>query len=670
MKRLSGRVWMRRAVWSVLAAGWYVVLGIAEAGAQTTPQDLKRLTLEELLNITVTTVSRAPETSTLVPAALDVITEEDIRRSGATSIPEVLRLVPGMQVARINGGIWSIGIRGFADRLARSMLVLIDGRAVYSRLFAGTYWEVQDTLLEDIARIEVIRGPGGTLWGANAVSGIINIITKSASETAGTLATGAVGSSDRGLGFRYGDQAGKFWNYRLYGKFMDRLPLFHANDLDYDGLRMGQTGFRADWTPDARTFTIQGDIYKARLGERPTVTTYEPPFTHISNIDAPLSGGNVLARWSAPLGAKSIAQLQTFYTRANRDELPVSENRDTFDVDFQHTVQRWQGHQLVWGLGYRATSGRITAVPPTAFVPDKRTDSLYSGFVQDEIVVVPDRLRATLGSKIEHNDYSGVELQPGARLLWTPTASHTWWWSVARAVRTPSQVETDYTTIGVINPAVPLFVRLEPNPEFASEELLALEMGYRTRPAQPVYFAFSGFYNQHDEILSTEILPAVPEPLPTPVRLVIPVTFANGLKGNSYGAELRADVRPTAWWRLTTNYSYLRIQLSKQPGSLDGSQERRNEGLSPRHQVQVHSSMDLPRGWSFDAYYRYISKLPAGPVPGYATTNVRVAWQVMPRVEIAVVGQDLHEAHHLEWPTAGGNVEIQRSAYVSVTWRR
>ncbi|RPH60664.1 MAG: TonB-dependent receptor, partial [Acidobacteria bacterium] len=603
-------------------------------------------------------------------AALHVITQEDIRRSGATSIPEVLRLAPGVQVARINGGVWSIGIRGFADRLARSMLVLIDGRAVYSPLFAGTYWEVQDTLLEDIERIEVIRGPGGTLWGANAVDGIINIITKAAKDTAGVLAQGGVGFSDQGLGVRYGGTAGASWNYRVYGKMSDRASQFHPADLDYDGLRMGQGGFRADWTPDARTFTIQGDIYKASLGQRPTVTTYVSPFARTSNMDTPLSGANVLARWTAPLAERSTVQLQTFYARTNRDEVPVKENRDTFDLDFQHTLGQWPRHQLVWGLGYRATSGRITSIAPTEFVPPRRTDNLYSGFVQDEIAVIPDRLRATFGSKIEHNDYSGVEVQPSARLLWTPAPDHTWWWSVARAVRTPSQVETDYTTAGLINPAIPLFVRLEPNPAFTSEELVALEVGYRTRPVAPAYITLSGFYNQHDDVLSTEIFPTFAEPLPTLVRLVIPVTFANGLHGNSYGAEVTSDVRPTTWWRWTANYSYLRIQLSKQPGSLDGSQERRNEGLSPRHQVEVRSSIDLPRRWSFDAFFRYVSELPAGPVPGYGTTNVRVAWQATPRVEVAVVGQDLNEAHHLEWPSgSGGNVEIQRSGYVSVTWR-
>jgi iron complex outermembrane receptor protein len=668
---IPNRIWNKARI-GAMTACLILVGGVCETIAQTTTQDLKRMSLEELLQLEVTTISRGPEVTARVPAALYVITGDDIRRSGARSIPEALRLAPGVQVARINGGTWSIGMRGFADRLARSMLVLMDGRAVYSPLFAGTYWEVQDTLLEDVERIEVIRGPGGTLWGANAVTGIINIITKRASDTRGAFASAGGGSTDQGfVGFRYGAEAGRDWNYRLYGKAFDRGSHFHANDLDYDGVRMAQGGVRADWTPSSgRVATVQGDLYRATLGQRPTVTTYTPPFSQVSNIKAPLSGGNVLARWSSPLAGQSTVQIQAFYARTNRDEIPVQENRDTFDLDVQQTFGGWARHRLVWGAGYRVTSGAITAIAPTQFIPNRRTDNLYSGFVQDEIALSPERLHATFGSKIEHNDYTGVELQPSARLSWTPNSRHTGWWSVTRAVRTPSRVETDYTTSSLLNPAVPQFVRLLPNPAFTSEQLVAYETGYRVRLVDPVQVTFSGFYNVHDDILSTEIFASVPDPIVNPVRQIVPVTFANGLTGRSYGAEITADVRPASWWRLTGNYSYLGIHASKKPGSLDGSQERRYEGLSPRHQVQFQSSLDLPRGWTFDALARSISELPAGPIPGYITTNVRLAWQLTPRVELAVVGQDLNDAHHVEWTSGSGNVGIRRSGYVEVVWRR
>jgi len=664
--------WIRQKARIAVAMAGLVSCVAFEAGAQSSTQELKRLSLQELLRIEVTTVSRRPELTTRVPAAVHVITGDDIRRSGARSIPEALRLAPGIQVARINAGTWAIGMRGFADRLARSMLVLMDGRAVYSPLFAGTYWEVQDTLIEDVDRIEVIRGPGGTLWGANAVTGIINIITRRAKESAGAFASASSGSAEPGfVGFRYGGAAGRDWNYRIYGKAFDRASQFHANGLDYDGLRMAQTGLRADWTPSSGgVATVQGDLYSGTLGQRPTVTSYTPPYSQVSNLKAPLSGGNVLARWTSPAAGKSSVQLQTSYTRTNRDEIPVKENRDTFDVDFQQTLRHFARHNLVWGLGYRVTSGHITAISPTQFTPARRTDNLYSGFIQDEIALSPNRLHVTVGSKVEHNDYTGVELQPSARLAWTPNSRHTAWWSVTRAVRTPSRVETDYTTASLLNPATPLFVRLQPNPAFTSEELVAYETGYRVRLAEPVHLTFSGFYNVHDDVVSTEIFAAVPDPMPNPVRLVIPVTFANGLAGNSYGAEVTADARPAPWWRVTGNYSYLRAEFHKQPGSLDGSQEQRYEGLSPRHQVQVQSSVDLPRRWTLDVFARYISGLEFGPIPGYFTTNLRLAWQVTPRVEVAVVGQELNDAHHVEWASGAGNVGIRRSAYVQVAWRR
>ena len=662
---------MCRVVTAGMAA---TLLGLAplDLAAQTT-EELKRLTLEELLAINVTTVSREPEAIAVVPAAIHVITEDDIRRSGATSFTEVLRRVPGLQVARINAGTWSIGARGFADRLARSMLVLIDGRAVYSPLFAGTYWEVQDMLLDDVDRIEVIRGPGGTLWGANAVNGIINIITKTAAQTSGILARAHTGTTERaGGGFRYGTSLGSDWNYRVYAKGINRTHQFQSSDLDFDGIRMAQGGFRADWTPSpSRMVTIQGDLYRASLGERPTVTTYTSPFTTAANLDAPLWGGDVLARWSGPLGRRATFSTQVSYTKTNREELPVSESRDTVDVDFQSVLSPWGRHAVIWGAGYRVSSGLVMAVSPTQFFPPRRTDDIVSGFAQDEITLVKDRWHATLGTKIEHNDYTGVELQPSARLWWTPSANRMVWWSVTRAVRTPSRVETDYTTSSLLNPSVPLFVRLEPNPGFTSEQLVAYEAGLRVRPISKLYLTFSGFYNVLDDVLSTEIMAPVPDPATAPVRLVVPVTFANGLAGSSYGGEITSDIRPVSWWRWTANYSYLRILMERQPGSVDGSQERRNEGLSPRHQLQVESSIDLPRRWSLDAFARYVSELPAGPVPSYFTTSLVLSWAVTPQFELAIVGQELNQPRHLEWFTgAGTNVEIQRSVRVNVTWRR
>ena len=645
-------------------------LGAASAAAQTTA-DLRRMSLQDLLDVPVTTVSRVPEDAATVPAAVFVITQEDIRRSGATSLPEALRLAPGLQVARIGAGTWSIGSRGFADRLARSMLVMIDGRAVYSPLFAGTYWESQDVLLSDVDRIEVIRGPGGTLWGANAVNGIINIITKQAADTQGALLNVGAGSEDRAFGgVRYGGTSGSM-SYRAYVKAFDRGPEFHADGNDYDHWHAGQGGFRADWhAPTGRTVTLQGDLYDGRLGERATLTSYTSPFSEAMNLDAPISGGNVVARVAGQSSARSDYQLQAYYDRTNRDELPVGEQRDTADADFQQTIRNLARNTVTWGAGYRVTSGRITAVAPSALEPATRTDNLFSVFLQDEIATPSNRWRFTLGSKFEHNDYSGFEVQPSGRMLFAPDSVHAFWAAVTRAVRTPSRVETDYTTTSLVSAAgLPTFVRLLPNPEFDSEKLVAYELGYRVRPAERVFVTASAFYNDLRDTLSTDLQKAFVETSPPPVRLILPVDFANGLHGNSHGVEVTADVRPAPRLRLTANYSYLGIAMTKNPGSTDVSQEHHYEGSSPHHQVEAGTSIDISR-WSLDWFVRYVSALPSSSVPGYAESDLRIGWQPGSHLDLSLVGQDLLHDHHLEWPSgAGANIEVHRAVYARVTWR-
>ena len=661
-----------RGTWMMLRMATAIQLMAAPAAAQgLAAQDLKRLSLEELLRVEITTVMRVPESTMAIPAAVAVITQDDIRRSGATSLPEVLRLAPGVQVAQQDAARYAIAVRGFADRLSRSMLVLVDGRAVYSPLFAGTYWEVQDTLLEDIDRIEIIRGPGGTLWGANAVNGIINIITRRSQDAQGTLVSAALGSDMRGpVAVRYGGKAGSQGFYRGYVKAFDRDPQYHADQVNFDAFTMVQSGFRGDWTlAHSRTLTLQGDLYGGTLGQRYNTLRDSAPYTQSVVRDAALSGGNVLARWVVPTSAGEF-QVQTYYDRTSRDERPVAEARDTFDVDFQHRLRRWRRHDIVWGSGYRVTNGRITAVAPAAFFPANRTDNLYTAFVQDEVTVRPDRLRLVLGSKLEHNDYSGLEFQPGARVMWTASSTTAMFGAVTRAVRTPSRVETDYSTGSLANPALPSFVRLQPNLDFQPEELTAYELGYRFRAVPSLYVTASAFFNRLDNILSTELLTSFVETTPSP-RLILPVSFANGLRGDTHGLEVSADFRPISWWRNTANYSWLRVDLTRKAGSVDVSQERRGEGLSPQHQVQVVSSVDLPHRLSLEWFLRYSSALPAGPVPAYATSSVRASWLPRAHLEVAIVGQNLHQNRHLEWPTgANVNVLIQRSALVTATWRR
>ena len=666
---------LRRALASIVPivfAG--LTLGSASPAAAQTAQDLKRMSLEQLLQIDVSTVTRQDEPADQVPAAVFVITQDDIRRSGAMSLPEVLRLAPGVQVERLNAAIYAVGIRGFGDRLSRAMLVLIDGRPVYSPLFAGTYWEVQDPMLADIERIEVIRGPGGTLWGANAVNGIINIITKKADDTQGALVSATVGTDATGpISARYGGAAGSRFRYRVYGEGTNLNSQFHPDGLSFDTFSIGQGGFRGDWTlPNARTATIQGDVYHATLGEAAVTTSLTPPFTTLSTQSAPLSGADLLARWTGPSFRGGAFQLQTYVDHTSRDEVPVGERRDTFDVDFQDRRTLARRHEFTWGAQYRLSTDDITAVAPSAILPPRRTDNLYTAFAQDDITLAPERLRVVAGAKVGHDPYSGGTIQPSARAIWTANASNTFVWSVTRAVRTPSRVETDYTTMSAVAASPPTFVRLLPDPNFDPESLVAYEMLYRLRPMSGLYLTVSGFDNALSNILSTDLQATFVETDPAaPTRVILPVTFGNGLHGKSYGGEVTADFRPVPWWRWTGNYSYLRVTLAKNPGDTDVASRVRDEGQSPHHQFTVQSSVDLPGRVSFDCRVWYESALTLGPVPAFTTSTVRLAWQMRPDTEIAVIGDNLNSPHHLEWVNGPfASVQIQRSVAVNLVWRK
>ena len=405
---------------------------------QRTSGRLTQLSLEKLGNTEVTTVSKEPVKVARTPAAVYVITQEDIRRSGATSIPDVLRLVPGVEVARIDSSKWSLGVRGFGSRLSRAVLVLIDGRTVYTPLFAGVYWEVQDALLQDVDRVEVIRGPGGTIWGANAVNAVINIITKNAKDTHGTLVSTGGGSLDQGfVGFRYGAGDGNNLNYRVYGKAFTRGPEFHTDKRQFDDWRMGQFGFRTDWDVNTRdSLTLQGDIYEGNAGERVRITNYSPPAVTDVEENAELSGGNLLGRWRRALADGSDVQVQAYYDRTNRHEPSLGEIRDTFDIDFLPHLTLLKRQNFLWGLGARWSRGHFIEVVPTVVFAPQVTDKLYSGFVQDELPIVSGQLWLTIGSKFLHNNYTGFEIQPTARLLWAPSPRHTVWGAVTRGANT------------------------------------------------------------------------------------------------------------------------------------------------------------------------------------------------------------------------------------------
>src|SRR6266478_1145981 len=585
----SRRTTLKIAVSLLLLAG--LIKG--DQASQGSEGRLKGLSLEQLGNIEVTTASKQPVKVTRTPAAIYVITQEDIRRSGATSIPEVLRLAPGVEVARIDAVKWSVGIRGFGSRLSRDVLVVIDGRTVYDPLYAGVYWEVQDTLMEDVDRIEIIRGPGGTIWGPNAVNGVINIITKSSKDTHGELVSAGGGNEQRFLNFRYGAGNGTNFNYRVYGKAFTRGPEFHPDRKNFDDWQMGQGGFRMDWDlKSGDAVTLQGDFYNGAIGESISVAKEPTIQPAIVQQDGQISGGNLLARWRHVLKDGSDLQLQTYYDRTSRHEADLAEIRDTFDIDFLHHKTLKRRHELLWGAGIRFSVGSVPPVVPTiVFTPDKRTDKLYSAFVQDDIQLLGEEkgLWLTIGSKFVRTDFSAFDAEPSVRLLWTPSSHQTWWTSVTRAIRTPSDVEETLTASGLVSANPLTILRIEPNRKFVPETMLGYELGFRRLLASKLYVDITAFHNLYKNLESIESALPLLETAPPPPHFVIPLSLGNGLYGSTTGFEIAPDWRPATWWRLDGSYAYLHMDLKTRPGSLDVSTAQSSGGSSPHHQVVVQS---------------------------------------------------------------------------------
>lgn len=653
------------------AAGWAEV----PANALDDSVPLQHLSLEQLGNVEVTTTSKEPEQVWRTPAAISVLTQEDIRRSGATSIPEVLRLVPGVEVARIDSDHWAIGIRGFGVALASKLLVLIDGRSVYAPLFAGVYWQAQATPLEDIERIEVIRGPGGTIWGANAVDGVINIITKRSQDTHGSMVSMGGGNTDQGVGTaRYGSGNGRGFNYRVYGMGFTRSPEFHAQGPNFDDWRMGQTGFRSDWDRDARdSFTFQGDVYREISGEATTYSLYSPPTQIGVFANAYLTGGNLLGRWRRTLSDRSDFQIQAYFDRTNHFEPEFGETRDTFDVDFlDHLTLPWQ-QNFIWGLGARGSpSNLVQRVPSIDFLPPQLTDKIYSGFAQDEISLFRRRVSLIVGSKLEHNNYTGFEVQPSGRLLWNRTPHQSFWASVTRAVRTPSRLDenvelTDFAT----STPLPIYLRVNGNPRFHSETLLGYETGYRSLLVSRLYLDVALFYNDYNDIYSFQVGTPFLEASPLPVHAIIPLLTSNGIKGTTKGFEVGPEWKPVSWWELRPSYSHLEMSLENKPGSNDPSSIPGYEGSSPRNEGMIQSFFTLPKKLEFDQTYRYVSALPAQTVTSYSTADARFSWHFTRQMEWSVVGQNLLQPHQAEFGgDPGGLVGIKRSAYAQITWTK
>jgi len=626
--------------------------------------DLTSIGIEAVMDMEVTSVSKKPEKLMEAAAAVNVISSEEIRRSGAASIPELLRLVPGVQVARIDSNKWAVGVRGFASRLSRSLLVLIDGRSVYSPLFAGVYWENHDVLLEDIERIEVIRGPGATLWGANAVNGVINIITKSAQRTQDGFVSADGGSNRLQGAVRYGGETPGGTAFRVYGRYSDRDAEFHESTDDFDGWHMGRGGFRADADRGARDhFMLQGDFYAGKSGQLTSVSTYASPYVQTLQEDADLSGANLLGQWRRVLSDRSDTSLQIYYDRTHRQEPSFLEDRDTFDADFKHHLRLGSRHDLLWGAGYRLSTGDTEGVETIQFTPASRTDDTLSAFVQDEIRLAPSRAVLTIGSKFEHNDYSGFEYQPNVRFLFALSSRQVVWSAVSRALRIPSRIEQDLSVTALFEPATPTFFRLLGSKDFQPERLTAYELGYRVQATERLLVDLTAFYDDYSRLLSIEPGSSFTETTPAPSHDVITLLLLNKMAATSRGAELAFDWRPLASWRLSGSYSYLDLDLVRADDSLDASTEASVEGSSPRHMAGLRSSLDFARGPGLDLLLRYTGSLPSQGIDAYTEMDLMLSWHVTPNLDLSLAGRNLLSAHHPEFSGGGvaGITGIDRS---------
>lgn len=638
------------------------------------PDVLRRMSIEELMDMDVTSVSRAPEPYARAPAAIQVITGQQIRRSGATTLPDALRLATSLHVAKKNAHSWAISARGFNTDLANKLLVLIDGRTVYTPLFSGVFWDRQDYLLEDIDRVEVISGPGGALWGANAVNGVINVITKTASQTQGLYAEGATGTRLGGLvGARYGGRAGSRFNYRIYGRYLDRdNERFPDGSEAFDSWHRRQIGFRADVDAGVKDLlTVQGDLYDGDL--------------NMSTGGAgAATGGNVLGRWTRTLSGGSDVSVQIYYDATSLttptpalvvegiEAAPagtLADELDTYDVDFQHYFRVGAGHRVVWGGGYRYTRDKVANAPGLAFLPEMLDRTLYSAFVQDE-VLVGRSLSLTLGSKVEHNEYTGFEFEPNARLAYSVGASRALWAAVSRAVRMPSRVDRHerLRTPGFAPLVENLLVGSE---DFTSETVVAYEIGYRARLGADLVTSVSAFYNRYDDLRSTSLSP----PDPT-TQLPFPLFFANNLQATSHGVELVTEAALLPTWSLRAGYTLLCEKVVVREGQMDFNNAL-NETADPRHQASLQSSVDLPFSGELEILARWIGSFEyndagsAEMVPSYLEAGARLAWHPTPFAEVSLVGNHLVHDRHLEYVISGPNLreEISRSVHLKVAFR-
>ncbi len=635
------------------------------------PEDLFEMSLEQLMAVEVTSVSKKEETLFKAAGAIHVITQEDIRRSGATSIPEALRMVPGLQVVRINSHTWGISIRGFNKQFADKLLVLIDGRSVYTLEFGGVYWDMHDVMLEDVERIEVIRGPGGTLWGSNAVNGIINIITKRAEDTQGTLLSGGGGSEEQGFGaVRYGGKLSDKSYYRVYSKYFNRddSPTVFGSD-SADQWNVFQGGFRIDTDiSEADSLTLQSDIFDGQFSETGTLYSLSFPFSQSFSRRSDIRGGNILGRWKRIFSEDSDMILQMYYDHTKRIEGTFKATCDVYDIDFQHRFLFGDIHEIIWGLGHRFYTDNTEGTFSFSLDPNSQDIHIYSGFFQDRITLIEDKLKLILGSKFEHHTFAGFECQPSGRLLWTHNELNTVWAAVSRAVRTPSRFDHGSSNVWAVYGGPTALIAFG-NDDFESEEVTAYELGYRTQVANNLLLDFATFLNIYDNLMTHEVGSSRFET--SPPHTVLPRLMDNKMDGETYGTEIAAIWGVTPDWKLNAGYSFLQIQLHPDSSSTDTSTDSTEENRSPHNQFHLRSYLDLSEDVELDLALNYVDSLSSIDVPSYLRLDARLGWHITKNMELSIAAQNLLDRRHPEFGGWGstGVTEAERSYYIKLTWR-
>jgi iron complex outermembrane receptor protein len=641
------------------------------AGASILDLDIEQLgkvqaKVPTAFDAVVTSVTSNKSTIGKSAAAVFVITNDMIRRSGATSIPETFRMVPGMQVAKVGASKWAISARGFNNQYANKLLVLVDGRSVYTPFFAGVYWETQDLVLQDVDHIEVIRGPGATVWGANAVNGVINIITKTAGNTQGTLVSSGGGDQDRTINAaRVGGQIGDSAKYKVYVKQTDRAAGFNSQGLGPDDAwSTVRSGFRLDWDdPDQRDkLTLQGDMYFGAIGELSAFSQQTFPFNSNPPQNNHIGGGNVQGRWTHAVDEDNTYFFQSYYDRTARQDTEFDLAINIYDTQFQQNLKHSDNHVFTWGAGYRVVIDNIKGTFPQAGInPQALTYDQASLFFQEETPLFRDDLKLIVGSKFLYYYFTGFEYQPSARVLWEVNDKQVVWGAVSRAVRTPSRAEENVALTILNTQPTTSFINFQGGGRsLVSEELLAYEVGYRKQVTDHLSFELATFYNVYRNLISSAITGFVPAAPPT-----ILTQFQNAQNAQSYGFELNGTWDVAESWKLRGWYSFMHIQLNGQDGA-----EPRIPQSNPRNQAYLMSSWDLPRNFEFDLMSRYVEDLPALNVPAYTTIDLRLGWRPPGNWEFSVIGQNLLAPHHLEF---GGltlvNSEVNRGVYAQVVWR-